>query len=179
MATAALREPRLAVEQVVAERERMSRALSDAGYALTESRGSFVYVLSDRGEELEAQGLVPRRFPTGFRVTVRLPAENDRVLEALGCSSGGARARRTALVVRTTTETSLRISLDLDGQGRARVATGLGLLDHLLTALAFHGGLDLELLAGGDLHVDEHHTTEDVLAAFGDALAAALGDRSG
>jgi imidazoleglycerol-phosphate dehydratase len=59
------------------------------------------------------------------------------------------------------------------------VATGIGLLDHLLTALAFHGGLDLELLAGGDLEVDEHHTTEDVVAALGDALAQALGSREG
>ena len=179
IATAALREPRLDVEQVVAERERMQAALRDAGYEITDSRGSFVYVHSDRGEELEAQGLVPRRFPGGFRITVRLPAENDRVLAALGCTGPGAQARRTALVIRTTTETSLRVSLDLDGQGRARVATGIGLLDHLLTALAFHGGLDLELLAGGDLQVDEHHTTEDVLAALGDALAQALGPRGG
>ena len=69
--------------------------------------------------------------------------------------------------------------LDLDGAGHARVATGIGFLDHLLTLFAFHGGFDLELLAGGDLDVDEHHTVEDVLAALGDALASALGDRTG
>ena len=60
-----------------------------------------------------------------------------------------------------------------------RVATGIGFLDHLLTLCAFHGGFDLELLASGDLDVDEHHTVEDVLAAFGDALAQALGSRGG
>ena len=69
--------------------------------------------------------------------------------------------------------------LDLDGIGRARIATGIGFLDHLLTLFAFHGGFDLELLAGGDLDVDEHHTVEDVLAALGDALSEALGDRAG
>ena len=63
--------------------------------------------------------------------------------------------------------------------GRARVATGVGFLDHLLTLLAFHAGFDLEVVAGGDLDVDEHHTVEDVLAALGDALAQALGDRRG
>src|SRR5262249_36730502 len=157
---------RLDVASVVAERERMSAALREGGYELTDSRGSFVYLLSDRGDELESQGLVPRQFPTGFRVTVRLPPENDLLLQAPGCTSSSAQARRTAVVVRTTTETALRISLDLDGQGRARAATGIGLLDHLLTALAFHGGFDLEVVAAGDLEVDEHHTTEDVLAAL-------------
>ena len=81
--------------------------------------------------------------------------------------------------MRTTTETALRITLDLDGSGRARVATGIGFLDHLLTLLAFHAGFDLEVLAGGDLDVDEHHTVEDVLASFGDALTSALGGREG
>src|SRR4029079_13151046 len=89
------------------------------------------------------------------------------------------RPGRTATVVRTTTETALRVTVDLDGRGRSRVATGVGFLDHLLTLLAFHAGLDLELLAGGDLDVDEHHTVEDVLAALGEALAEALDGRAG
>ena len=67
----------------------------------------------------------------------------------------------------------------LDGQGRARVDTGIGFLDHLLTLCAFHAGFDLDLLASGDLDVDEHHTVEDVLAALGDALGQALGSREG
>ncbi len=78
-----------------------------------------------------------------------------------------------------STETALRLSLDLDGRGRARVTTGIGFLDHLLTLLVFHAGFDLELVAAGDLDVDEHHTVEDVLAALGDALAEALGERDG
>jgi histidinol-phosphate aminotransferase len=174
IATAALREPRLDVEQTIAERERVRAALLAAGFDCPESRGNFLFVRAP----FEADGIVVRHFDDGFRMTVRLPAENDRLLAALGVETEPS-PRRTALVIRTTTETSLRISLDLDGQGRARVATGIGLLDHLLGAFAFHGGLDLDLLASGDLEVDEHHTTEDILAALGDALALALGDRAG
>ncbi len=178
IAAAALRAPRLDVEQVGAERERLRTALLAAGYEVPESRASFVYVRADLGSELEAKGLLVRRFPGAFRATVRQPAENDLLLAALGAGTAPS-PRRSALVLRTTNETALRVSLDLDGAGRARVATGIGLLDHFLTALAFHGGFDLELLAGGDLEVDEHHTTEDVLAALGDALAQALGSRAG
>jgi imidazoleglycerol-phosphate dehydratase len=122
--------------------------------------------------------MVVRVFPEGIRISLRLAPENDRLLEALGAAAPPPAGRRAA-IVRTSTETALRLVLDLDGQGRTRVATGIGFLDHLLTLWAFHGGFDLELLAGGDLDVDEHHTVEDVLAALGDALAVALGDRAG
>lgn len=177
---AALREPRLEVEATVAERERVRSALAAAGHDCPETHGNFVWLRSEEplGESLEAAGLVVRIFPEGIRISLRRPPENDLLLSELG-ATGGAAPGRTALVVRTSTETALRIVLDLDGSGRARVATGIGFLDHLLTLWAFHGGFDLELLAGGDLDVDEHHTVEDVLAALGDALAAALGDRAG
>jgi imidazoleglycerol-phosphate dehydratase len=81
--------------------------------------------------------------------------------------------------MRTTNETAVRATLGLDGSGRGLVATGVGFLDHLLTLLAFHAGFDLDLLAGGDLDVDTHHTVEDALAALGAALDRALGDRGG
>jgi imidazoleglycerol phosphate dehydratase HisB len=71
------------------------------------------------------------------------------------------------------------VTLALDGTGRTRVETGVGFLDHLLTLLAFHASFDLELCAGGDLDVDDHHTVEDVLAALGTALTQALGTREG
>jgi imidazoleglycerol-phosphate dehydratase len=131
--------------------------------------------LADR---LEAQGLVVRRFPDAIRITPRLPAENDRLLAALGAAPEPA-ATRSALVVRTTAETALRVSLEIDGRRRSRVRTGVGFLDHLLAQLAFHGRLDLEVVAGGDLDVDEHHTVEDVMAAIGVALREALGSREG
>jgi histidinol-phosphate aminotransferase len=180
IAAAALRDPRLDVDQTVAERERVRRSLAAAGFDVPESHANFVLVRTDPavGGRLEAQGLVVRRFPDAIRITVRLPAENDLILAALGAEPEPAPGR-SALVLRTTGETALRVSVDLDGRGRARVATGVGFLDHLLTLFTFHGGLDLELLAGGDLGVDEHHTVEDVLAALGDAVGGALDGRSG
>jgi histidinol-phosphate aminotransferase len=179
LAAAALREPRLDVEATVAERERVRGSLAAAGYDCPATHGNFVWLRSEEplGERLEAAGLVVRIFAEGIRISLRRPPENDVLLEALG-ASGGPAPGRTALVTRTSTETAVRVVLDLDGAGRARVATGIGFLDHLLALWAFHGGFDLELLASGDLDVDEHHTVEDACAALGDALAGALGDRT-
>jgi imidazoleglycerol-phosphate dehydratase len=89
------------------------------------------------------------------------------------------REGRRIRVRRLTRETDIEILLDLDGTGAARVSTGVGFYDHLLTSLAHHGLLDLEIKATGDLHVDEHHTVEDVALVLGAALAEALGDRAG
>jgi imidazoleglycerol-phosphate dehydratase len=86
---------------------------------------------------------------------------------------------RTATSRRETGETKIEITLDLDGRGRAQVNTGVGFLDHMLTALARHARFDLAVQATGDLHVDEHHTVEDVGIALGRALGEALGDRAG
>ena len=177
---AALREPRIDVSGPIAERERVRAALVAAGYDCPEGHGNFVYVRSDEplGAALEEQGLVVRVVSGGIRITLRRPRENDVLLAALGAAAEPAPGR-TAYVTRTSTETALRVSLDLDGAGRARCETGVGFVDHLLTLLTFHAGIDLELVAGGDLDVDEHHTVEDVLSALGDALTEALGDRHG
>lgn len=86
---------------------------------------------------------------------------------------------RQAVIQRTTRETSISLSLDLDGRGRAEVATGVGFFDHMLTHVAFHGYFDLALEAQGDLHVDPHHTVEDVGICLGLALRQCLGDRQG
>jgi imidazoleglycerol phosphate dehydratase HisB len=86
---------------------------------------------------------------------------------------------RTALVERTTKETNITCRLKLDGVGDVAVATGIGFLDHMLTALAFHAGWDLDLQCSGDLEIDDHHTAEDCALALGEALDAALGDRAG
>ncbi len=86
---------------------------------------------------------------------------------------------RTATIRRETGETQIEITLNLDGRGRAQVSTGVGFLDHMLTALARHARFDLTVTAAGDLHVDEHHTVEDVGIALGRALGEALGDRAG
>ena len=86
---------------------------------------------------------------------------------------------RRARMQRTTSESDIRVELDLDGTGRAEIATGIGFLDHMLTALARHALFDLHLRAEGDLHIDFHHTTEDVGIVLGQALAQALGDKRG
>ena len=86
---------------------------------------------------------------------------------------------RTATIHRETVETRITLSIDLDGTGRAQVATGVGFFDHMLTLLAKHSLIDLTVKADGDLHVDAHHTVEDVGICYGKALAAALGDKAG
>lgn len=87
--------------------------------------------------------------------------------------------KRTATVVRETSETKVELTLCLDGAGSAKVDTGIGFLDHMLTLMTSHGLMDLSVKASGDLHVDEHHTAEDVLICLGKAIDKALGNRSG
>lgn len=86
---------------------------------------------------------------------------------------------RTATLTRKTAETEISVTLDLDGTGRADIDTGIGFLDHMLTAVARHGLIDLIVRAQGDLHIDFHHTTEDVGIVLGSAIAKALGDKRG
>lgn len=86
---------------------------------------------------------------------------------------------RTAEYSRTTRETDVTVSLTLDGTGEANIATGIGFLDHLLTALTLHSGMTIDAKVTGDLHVDDHHTVEDVALALGTAFDRALGDRRG
>ena len=86
---------------------------------------------------------------------------------------------RRAEIARATSETDIRVTLDLDGTGQATIATGVGFLDHMLTALARHALLDLTVQAKGDLHIDDHHTTEDVGIVIGQAIRQALGDKRG
>jgi imidazoleglycerol-phosphate dehydratase len=86
---------------------------------------------------------------------------------------------RTARQTRSTSETTIDLTLSLDGLGTCEVDTGIGFLDHMLTALARHGMFDLHLRAEGDLHIDDHHTTEDVGIVLGRAMAEALGDKRG
>jgi len=88
-------------------------------------------------------------------------------------------AERSAVRQRQTNETDVSMRLKLDGEGTAEVATGVAFLDHLLRALAVHARFDMDVKARGDLEVDAHHTVEDVAIVLGEALAEALGDRSG
>ena len=86
---------------------------------------------------------------------------------------------RKASVTRTTRETDIAVSVDLDGQGRAEISTGVGFFDHMLDQIARHAMIDLTVSAKGDLHIDDHHTVEDVGIALGQAIRKALGDMKG
>lgn len=95
-------------------------------------------------------------------------------IQIVGRGSG-----RAVTVRRTTRETDVTVRVELDGSGSATISTGVGFFDHLLSSLAHHALLDLEISASGDLEVDDHHTVEDVALVLGAALAEALGDRAG
>ncbi len=86
---------------------------------------------------------------------------------------------RTAEVTRNTKETQIRVKVDLDGRGLARLSTGLPFLEHMLDQVARHGMLDIEVEAKGDLHIDAHHTVEDIGITLGMAIGKALGDKKG
>lgn len=87
--------------------------------------------------------------------------------------------QRSAQIMRETKETKIRVSVDLDGTGTCTVATGIGFFDHMLEQIARHGAIDLSIDAVGDLHIDAHHTVEDVGIALGRAVFAAAGDKHG
>ena len=86
---------------------------------------------------------------------------------------------RTAQVSRNTLETQVSVTLNLDGEGRAALETGVPFLDHMLDQIARHGLIDLDVSANGDLHIDDHHTVEDIGITLGQAFAAAIGDKKG
>lgn len=88
-------------------------------------------------------------------------------------------AERKATIERNTLETRIRVSLDLDGSGKSRFDTGVPFLEHMLDQIARHGLLDLEVDCQGDLHIDDHHSVEDIGITLGQALAATLGDKKG
>ncbi|MBF9047599.1 imidazoleglycerol-phosphate dehydratase HisB [Rhodobacterales bacterium LSUCC0031] len=86
---------------------------------------------------------------------------------------------RTAQITRKTNETDITLSVDLDGTGRRKITTGIGFFDHMLDQLARHALIDMTIAATGDLHIDDHHTVEDVGIALGQALTQAMGDKRG
>jgi len=90
-----------------------------------------------------------------------------------------AKVNRVAEVQRNTLETRIRVTLDLDGGGRCKLSTGVPFLEHMIDQIARHGLLDIEIEAEGDLHIDAHHTVEDIGITLGQALASALGDKRG
>src|ERR1700740_3624826 len=88
-------------------------------------------------------------------------------------------AMRTGEIHRETKETDIRVRVNLDGTGAYNISTGIGFFDHMLEQLSRHSLIDMEIACKGDLHIDQHHTTEDVGIAIGEAIAKALGDKRG
>ena len=86
---------------------------------------------------------------------------------------------RTAAVTRQTAETNIRVAINLDGSGQSKLASGIGFLDHMLDQIARHGLIDLDIACEGDLHIDGHHTVEDIGITLGQAFAQAVGDKKG
>ncbi len=169
-------------------RSELSDGLEELGWVMLPSVCNFVLGRVGPGAAALAdtlmweQGLVVRSFRPGsrledhLRVTVRTPGDHERLLSAL---EEDWMMSRSAERSRETRETKVRVALDLDGSGRSSVSTGVGFLDHLLGSLAHHALFDLEIEATGDLEVDDHHIVEDVALVLGEAIALALGDRSG
>jgi len=192
-------QPASHVARVREERALLADHLASRGAGVEPSQANFMLVRVDDAEgvwrRLLEAGVSVRRFGVGrglddaLRVTMPGHAEGfGRLLEAfdyaLGAGpkpepAGQATGARRAVLTRRTAETYIRCRLALDGTGRASVRTGLGMLDHLLEALCRHGGMDLELHADGDLHIDDHHTVEDCAIVLGSAIDRALGERRG
>lgn len=127
---------------------------------------------------LKRLGLSPQVTPTGLLLALGDVATNNRILRALEVAPEG-KAPRTGEVLRDTKETRISALVNLDVAKPVKVHTGIGFFDHMLDQVATHGGFSLQLACEGDLEIDGHHTVEDCMLAFGQALKQALGDRIG
>ncbi len=183
LALAAISSP-LDVTAQVAERERMARELHALGLTPLASFTNFLFIPmadpQDLVDRLLPYGVMLRAYERGLRISIRDEIDDDVLLSALRTELRGEPLAPAALRHRrATAETLINVRLRVPGEGRVYVNTGEGFYDHMLTQLAFHGGLDLRLEGVGDLETGDHHTVEDTMRAFGEALDAALGDRKG
>ncbi len=178
---------------VRAERQRLLELLASVPYLRPyPSQTNFILCqVLDRSarelkETLASQGVLVRFYDTPLlrdfiRISIGRPEDTAVLMSALKGEPRPApvpRSRR-AQVARATAETNVSASLNLDGSGKHSIATGIGFLDHMLAQIAVHGLFDLEVTAQGDLHIDPHHTVEDVGLTLGAAFAKALGDKAG
>ena len=180
------------VALLTSERVRLAEALadlprvrkvwpSDANFLLVEvddARGLYDELLDaqvivrDRSKVLGCEGCL--------RISVGTPQENDKVIAVIGgLKPESVVQKRAAKVVRKTREPEIEVCVDLAGAGTEGISTGLSFLDHMLDQIVHHAGIGLTVKAKGDLHVDEHHTMEDVAIVLGEALSKALGDKRG
>ena len=183
LALAALSTP-VDVTAALVERDRLSVELEALGLTPLRSYTNFLFIPLDEPEKLVDQllpyGAVTRAYPGGMRVSVRDGLDNDFLLDALrAVLFDTPMPPATLRYERNTAETLLSVRLRVPGQGRVFISTGAGFYDHMLQQLAFHAGVDLRLEGVGDLETGDHHTVEDMMRTFGEALDQALGDRKG
>jgi histidinol-phosphate aminotransferase/imidazoleglycerol-phosphate dehydratase/histidinol-phosphatase len=183
LALAALSTP-IDVSGQIAERDRLAKELTLLGLEPVPSYTNFLFIPMERPQEiverLLSYGVVVRAFAKGLRISVRDELDDNVLLDALRAELTGAPMPKPSLRHRrATAETLLTARLRVPGEGRVYVHTGEGFYDHMLQQLAFHGGMDLRLEGVGDLETGEHHTVEDMMITFGEALSQALGDRRG
>lgn len=187
------------IAEIISEREKLAYALgslpivekvypSDANFILAKfNDADAVY------SHLISEGIIVRNRNSVkgcagcLRISIGMPQENARLLESLGRFNSGTSDSpapftaqgRSAHICRKSAETDIEVHLNLDGKGKSGIDTGLNFLDHMLQQLVHHGGISLNLKCRGDLHVDEHHTMEDVAIVLGEAIYAALGSKRG
>lgn len=170
---------------IVDTRADTKRRLEALGFTCTDSRANFLFArhpAADGGDlyrRLKERGVLVRRFDAP-RIWGLYP-HHHRYQGPDGRPAGtaGGTAMRTAHIARKTNETDITLTICLDGRGVSAIQSGVGFLDHMLTLLARHGRLDLELTCRGDTQVDDHHSVEDIGIALGDAVAQALGEKRG
>lgn len=137
-------------------------------------------LLKDRSIDWAASAMVgDRETDAEFAANLGIPAYLIGVTDWPSIAHELVTQPRTASVRRATSETVIDVSVDLDRGGRSSIATGVGFLDHMLEQLAKHGGFSLTVACEGDLHIDEHHSVEDIALAVGEAIRTALGDKRG
>ena len=179
---ALLNSERVRLAEALADLPRVRKVWpSDANFLLVEvddARGLYDELLDaqvivrDRSRVVGCEGCL--------RISVGTPQENDKVIAVIGgLKPESVVQKRAAKVVRKTRETEIEVCVDLDGAGTEGISTGLSFLDHMLDQIVHHAGVGLTVKAKGDLHVDEHHTMEDVAIVLGEALSKALGDKRG